>query len=165
MLRKRFLKPNQIGLIPTGGYSCKVNQNKKALMWLVHRERTDGCRISPGHNGREFRLPELPNLSVDGYCHDTRKVYEFHGCYWHGHTCLPFRDVATLHKDTLSERYEQTMAILERIRQARFQVEVVWECNFDSEIMPHHPELKTAPVVQHRPLYTRDALYGVEPRQ
>ena len=42
VLRKRFLKPNTIGLIPTGWYSCNVNHSKKALMCLVHRiERTD----------------------------------------------------------------------------------------------------------------------------
>jgi hypothetical protein len=110
VLRKRFLKPNRIGLIPTGGYSSNVNHSKKALMWLVHRERTDGCRISHGRNGREFRLPELPNLSVDSYCHETNKVYEFNGCYWLGHTCLAFREVATLNGDNLSERYVQTMA-------------------------------------------------------
>jgi len=43
---------------------------------------------------------------------------------------------------------------------AGYQVEVEWECHFDSEIMPHHPELKTHPVVQNSPLNTRDALYG-----
>ena len=124
VLRKRFLQPNTIGLIPTGGYSCNVNQSKKALIWLVHRERTDGCKISHGRNGREFRLPELPSLSVDGYCHETRTVYEFQGCFWHGHTRLPFRDVKTLCKDFLSELYEQTMARLERITQAGYQVEI-----------------------------------------
>ena len=144
VLRKRFLKPNTIGIIPTGGYSCNVNQSKKAVMWLVHRERTDGCTISHGRNRRVYRLPELPNLSVDGYCHETRKVYKFYGCFWHGHTCLPFRDVTKLNKDTLSETYEQTMARLERITQAGYEVEVEWECHFDSEIIPHHRELKTS---------------------
>ena len=90
VLRKRFLRPNTIGLIPTGGYSCNVNQSKKALMWLVHSERTDRCKISHGRNGREFRLPELPLLSVDGYCHEKRTVYEFHGCFWHGQPVYPF---------------------------------------------------------------------------
>ena len=42
VLRKRFLKPDTIGLIPTGGYSCNVNYIKKALMWLVYREMIDG---------------------------------------------------------------------------------------------------------------------------
>jgi len=35
---KRFLKPNIIGLLPTGGYSGNVNYSKKALMWLVYRD-------------------------------------------------------------------------------------------------------------------------------
>jgi len=52
------------------------------------------------------------------------------------------------------------MARIERITLAGYQVELEWECHFDSEIMPQHPELKTHPVVPHRPLNTRDALYG-----
>ena len=61
---------------------------------------------------------------------------------------------------TLSERYEQTMARLERIAQADYQAEIEWECHFDREIISHHPDLKTQPVVLHSPLNIRDALYG-----
>jgi hypothetical protein len=74
-------------------------------MWLVYREQTDGCRIQHGGNSREYRLPELSNLSVDGFCAETKTMYEFNGCYWHGHSCQPFRDVPTLAGDTLAERY------------------------------------------------------------
>jgi hypothetical protein len=45
VLRKRFLKPDTIGLIPKGGYTSNIKQSKKAFMWLVHKERTDGCTI------------------------------------------------------------------------------------------------------------------------
>jgi len=38
LMRKRFLKPNTIGLIPSGGYTGNVNYNNKAIMWLVYRE-------------------------------------------------------------------------------------------------------------------------------
>jgi G:T-mismatch repair DNA endonuclease (very short patch repair protein) len=79
-------------------------------MWLVHREQTDGCKILQGGNGREYRLPDVINLSVDGFCVETGTVYEFLGCFWHGHTCLPFREVTTASGgETLAERYEQTM--------------------------------------------------------
>jgi len=37
VLRKRFLKPHTIGLIPTVGYGFKVNYSRKTLMWLVYR--------------------------------------------------------------------------------------------------------------------------------
>ena len=31
---------------------------------------------------------ELAYLLVDGYEPETNTVYQFHGCHWHGHTCL-----------------------------------------------------------------------------
>jgi hypothetical protein len=87
VLRKRFLKPETIGLIPSGGYTRNRNYSKKALMWLLHMEQEDSCTIRHAGNGGEFRLPELPRYSVDGYCAATRTVYEFMGCFYHGHTC------------------------------------------------------------------------------
>jgi len=64
VLCKRFLKPDTIGLIPTGGYSGTVNYSKKALMWLVYREMMDGGgrKIMHVGNGREYRFPDPPNL-------------------------------------------------------------------------------------------------------
>jgi len=79
-------------------------------MWLVYKEKTDGLhKILHGRNGREFRLPQLPSFSVDGFCRETRVVYEFFGCYFHGNSCQPFRDVIAMNGDTLTEMYERTM--------------------------------------------------------
>ena len=75
VLRKRFLKPETVGLIPSGGYSCNRKYSKKALMWLLHMEQADNCTIRHARNGREFRLPELPRYCVDGYCAETRNVF------------------------------------------------------------------------------------------
>jgi hypothetical protein len=77
VLRKRFLKPNTIGLIPAGGYSCNNNYSKKALMWLLHMEQMDGCRIKHARIGREYKPPELAKYSVDVYCSETKIIYEF----------------------------------------------------------------------------------------
>ena len=30
-------------------------------------------------------------FSVDGYGTETNRVYQFHGCHWHGHTCIKNR--------------------------------------------------------------------------
>ena len=124
-------------------------------MWLIHMEQTEGKNIMHCRNGREYRPPEVPRISVDGYCPETNTVYEFLGCFWHGHTCQPFRDVATLSGDTLAERYERTMARLEQITRAGYQVKVQWECEFEER-----PELLAHPIVRQSPLCTRDALYG-----
>jgi hypothetical protein len=71
-------------------------------------EQADGCQIRNARNGREYR-PELPHYSVDAYCAETRIVYGFLGCHYHGCTFQPFRDVKTVGGDTFSERYEQTV--------------------------------------------------------
>jgi G:T-mismatch repair DNA endonuclease (very short patch repair protein) len=75
-------------------------------------------------------------------------VYEFMGCYYHGHTCQPFRDVTTAVGDTLAERYERTMSRIEQIAGAGYRVEVQWECELDEEIQS---ELQTHPLVQQAP--------------
>jgi hypothetical protein len=87
-------------------------------------------------------------------------VYEFNGCYWHVHSCQPFRDITTVAGDMLADRYERTMAGLGQITQAGYKVEVQWECEFDEGILANHPELKTRPIVEHEQLNTSDTLYG-----
>jgi len=62
ILRKRFLQPDTIDLIPTGGYIYHNNYSKKAMMWLLHMQQTDGVKIRHGRNGREYKPPELPRL-------------------------------------------------------------------------------------------------------
>ena len=61
---------------------CKKNYSKKAIMWLLLMEVTDGVKIMNSRNGREYKVPELPHFSVDGYCPETRTIYEFFGCYF-----------------------------------------------------------------------------------
>ena len=124
LLRKWFLKSDTVGLIPKGGYSAHVKYSKEVLMLLVYREKMDGRKTLNGRNGREYRLAMPPNLSVDGFCPETRTVYKFFGCYFHGHICQPFRDVTTMVGDTLAERYERTMARIEQIARTGYQVEV-----------------------------------------
>ena len=85
-------------------------------------EQTDGVAINHARKGREYRLLELPHFSVDGYCAETKTVFEVFGCYFHGCTCQLFRDVITTNGDTLAARYEQTMARLEQITRAGYQV-------------------------------------------
>jgi hypothetical protein len=71
---------------------------------------------------------------------------------------MPYRDTATLGQDadTIAQRYEQTMVRLEQITQAGYEVDVMWEYEFDRDILPKHPELRNHPLVQHAPLNTRN---------
>ena len=93
VFRKNFLQPDRIGVIPVGGYTDNRRQRKKAIAWLLLQEKGTGKMILHGRNGKERRLPELPNLHADGLCEETRTVFEFNGSYFHGHTCMPFREL------------------------------------------------------------------------
>jgi G:T-mismatch repair DNA endonuclease (very short patch repair protein) len=54
--------------------------------------------------------------------------------------------------DTLSERYEQTLARIEQIKQAGYHVKIQWECEFDeAKIVEQKPELLVRPIVKHAP--------------
>jgi G:T-mismatch repair DNA endonuclease (very short patch repair protein) len=103
---------------------------------MPHTSRQERARI---------QTVELSNFSVDGFCAETKTVYEFNGCYWHGHTCQPFRDTPTIAGDTLAERYEKTMARLANIKVAGYQFEVQWECELDKGILPAHPNWRHTP--------------------
>jgi len=105
VLRKRLLKPDTIGLVPAGVYTGNFRYSKKALVWQVHMEQLDGVKIKHARNVREYRLNELPSYSVDGYCSETRTIYEFLGCFWHGSVKYQtFRDIPAMNGGTLSER-------------------------------------------------------------
>jgi len=93
---------------------------------------------------------------VDGYCAETRTIFEFLGCYYHGCKCQPFRDGKTLESgETLAERYEQTLARIEQLKSAGYTVKVQLECEFEGA-----DNLRTHPIVGHVPMNTRDVLYG-----
>jgi len=127
------------------------------MMWLLYMEETDGVKII---HGREYKVTELPQFIVDGYCPDTRTIYEYFGSYYHGHTCQPFRDVITTSGDTLAERYERTISRLDKIKRLGYLVTVQWECEFDeSGIMKQKTELLTHPIVQQSLMRTHDVLY------
>ena len=108
------------------------------------QRKKDGRKILHGRNGREYRLPNLPRFSVDGFCPETETVYEFFGYYYHGHNCQPLRDVSTVNGDTLSDRYERMMARIEQITRDGCRVEVQCGCEIDEKILTRHPELKTS---------------------
>ena len=91
---------------------------------------------------------------MDGYCEETRTVYEFYGCFYHGHTCQPYRDVNSKNGKILDDRYERRMTRFELITRAVYEVRIQWECEFDDTGI--RPELRTHPIVEKM----RDALYG-----
>jgi len=74
-----------------GWHGAQTNQSVKALQWLYYQEslipKEGACadRIKHVKNGGEQKVwANNRCYSVDGYDAVTRRIYEFHGCLWHG---------------------------------------------------------------------------------
>jgi hypothetical protein len=159
VFRKQFLKPNSIGLVPKGGYRKADKLSRKALLWMKYLEMNYPFHIRHAGNGREYRLPELPNLKVDGFCDETMQVFSFNGCFLNGHECLRNRDVPIMGStsETLESKYNQTVARLDKIVSAGYVCHVMWECEFD-KVLKENPALLECD--KDEPLILRNSLYG-----
>ena len=63
----------------------KTEKYQLAYDWLDWTSQCLGRTIQHKLNsGKEKKIGPYP---VDGYDPQTRTVYQFHGCYWHGHRC------------------------------------------------------------------------------
>ena len=89
LYRKKYLKENMIGIIPPRGYRKVDNHSKIALKWLCYEEKKiEPEKIISAARGREHYIQSL-GIHVDGYRENgsEKHVYQFHGCYFHKHTC------------------------------------------------------------------------------
>lgn len=80
------MQPKTIAVEPVQGWGgLKVNQSKIALQWLYLEDlKLGGNRIKHSRNGGEQVLQiKGSRVTVDGYDHITKTVYEFQGCEYH----------------------------------------------------------------------------------
>jgi hypothetical protein len=73
---------------------------------VAHTHAADAqlSRIALEERSR-MQSPELAKCILDGYCTETRSVFEFYCCYYHGCLCKDLRDVKMLGGKTLAQRY------------------------------------------------------------
>ena len=82
--------------------------------------------------------------------------------------CMPIRHKLIGNtEETLENMYEETMARLQKIKDAGYTVVSIWGCEFRN-LLRNTPglenELCSHPYVKNAPINIRDALYGVKPR-
>ena len=92
-------------------------------------------------NGKGKKEPV--SFLVDGYEPEANTVYQFHGCHWHGHTCLKDRTRRQ------QKRYKDTCQIDRLIKNngwdTKYNLVSTWECEepilkkvpFEKEFTPY----------------------------
>lgn len=152
--RRNFLRPETIGIIPKGGYRYVDKQSKSALKWLIEESERRKIFIRHAGNSREILVQ---GMKVDGFCDETKQIFEFQGCYYHGHTCITAKRNSPLVEDatdTLDARYKRTLSKNARLKNTEYELIEMWECQYNSNIDNNHP------LLAFTPLSPRDAFYG-----
>ncbi len=97
-----------------------------AQEWLRWESHTRGIHIRHNGNNVEKRIgPRM--LPVDGFCLETKQVFEMQGCRFHGHAC----QLNPQHEEKeMKERYARTMEKKEYIEDQGYEFIEMWECEF-----------------------------------
>ena len=132
--RKNFLHKNTIGLIPHNGYVRADQHSQKSIEWLLWEEKCKGRKIVHAGRTREHVLIEGPR--VDGYLYELNTkgaVYQFHGCFYHGcpRCYSEERHKILIDQTSLSQRFENTKNMSEKIISFGYKLIEMWECDFD----------------------------------
>ena len=108
-------------------YGGKPNYSYSACQWIEHMSEETGKHIHHalcGHGGeRVIRDSEGNEIcKVDGYEPTTKTIYQYHGCKWHGCTCLENRT------NVDKNRYLATKGMEDFFKKRGYNVVSVWEC-------------------------------------
>ena len=111
----------------------KLTQNVSysAIEWLRYRSHIDQLHILHQYNYGEVRLGGR-RVPVDGFVPTHKVIYQFHGCYWHGHVCHLTKSVlkTDVGKKWLKERAEHTEQITLYLEGLGYTVLTELECRW-----------------------------------
>jgi len=156
----KFVK-SQLPQPPPRSYGRYINHSLKSIMWLEWVGKTLGRRLQHARNGGEYKIPNT-NFYTDGHDISTGKIFDFYGCRWHGHGCIPSRHVRDPHtRFNMEQLHSMTKLREKKIQDTGLIHETIWECEWD-RMVKSDDDLKL--FVENfdvpPPLRIRDALYG-----
>ena len=134
IFKSKFLKKRSIAQINPAGYE-NFRHSAKSFEYLEYMNRKMGHNIKHAlntDNGREIALLD-GRFRVDGYESRTKSVFEFNGCFWHGcPKCIKNRDqLHPVRGVTFNHLYEKTMQREQELKDNGYNVNVMWECEWD----------------------------------
>ena len=84
-------------------------------------------KIQTAYNGKEYTLLTYKR---DGFCKDTKTIFEFHGCWWHGCDCQLKRVKTDKDQQLLQKRRERTESRSNTLRSLGYKVVEIFECEW-----------------------------------
>lgn len=108
---------------------CSNCVSKMEMQWLRY------LNILSKNQQKHINI-EKKKIIVDGFDPQTNTIYEFYGDYWHGNPEIyDDQDMHPLRKCTYGELYKRTVEREELIKNAGFDLVVMWENDWKQSII------------------------------
>lgn len=159
VFRACYLPGNTLAIPPVIGYEPKRQQSHIASVWLDYLESTENISIN--------REVQLGQYYADGYHPESRRVYEFFGCYFHGcKKCFPTKRNVTMNNISglsMSQLAEGTRKKIAFYKENKWDMTTIYECELKEQLNAC-PEMerffkKTGKKFK-KPINIRDCYYG-----
>ena len=157
VLRKNFLQEKTLGVVPPLGYRHRDIQSVEAMEWLWSLRRGPAFRWKGHPEGEETIL----GAKVDGYDPESRSVYQYHGCVFHGcQRCFQQNRQRVYFPAgrSMEDLYDKTADRTWTLRQAGYRVVEKWGHDWDVEREQHRPFPDW--LADQSPIMPREALMG-----
>ena len=108
----------------------KHTASPESLRWLEQeaaRRKIHLHHETCGHGGERW----VERAPVDGYNHETRTVFQYHGCHWYGcRKCYPDdrNKVIARNNQTREDQFKATAERTEALRATGYHVIEAWSC-------------------------------------
>jgi len=110
-------------LCTTSGYS------KISIEWINCISEKENIHIQCATNDGEYKIEGVGK--VDGYCKETKTVYEFHGDFWHGNPLIfDPEDVNPISGIKYGDLYNKTLKRDELIISKGYNIVTIWEYDY-----------------------------------
>jgi DNA polymerase type B, organellar and viral len=136
IFRTKHLKPHTIAKTPDAGY-CNRKRSMVGSIWLdTIEDRNPGKELL-----REYKIGIY---YADAVIKDTKQVFEFWGCHWHGcPKCYEDRTEQVAQKDrtlTREEQYEEVQKKRAYYAKHGWTLTEIWECDYHKSRGVFHNE-------------------------
>ena len=127
-----------------------IRYSQMAINWLDWIQKTRRIAIRHAENNCNGEM-RIENMYVDGFCKETNTVFEFFGCFHHGHQCNP--------KHRLEE-WIKTQDRIKRLQELGYKVESITQCEWKRDGIPT-PEPVVCTQQDIQDTIMRDEVFGI----
>ena len=163
VLRRNFLEPETIAIIPPHGYNPGQNFSRDSIVWLNYKAIEDDTYILHAMNGGEVLL--YSRVTADGICLERRRLYSYLGCLFHGcKSCYDEDTISPISGKPMAELYRLTLYRRQQLKTLYpdFELVEMWEHDWKNtwKDLPEDVKKRIDVPRNMEPLDCREALYG-----